>query len=114
MSYQHMKTVGVLFKDGEEKSAKVTFGYYDACRGARDSLGVPLEPDSDAEIEIEKIILLDNNLDVTNSDDVDIENLTEKLFEEIDSYIEDQECALAEAIAEARAERDYGDYGCRD
>lgn len=42
-------------RDEQEISVTVEFSYSSGCRGARDRYGAPLEPDDDAEIEIQSV-----------------------------------------------------------
>ena len=52
MSYETIITI-----NGYEYNITITYRYYPASRGSRDSFGVPLEPDEGALVEIDKIIL---------------------------------------------------------
>jgi len=62
--------------DRNEKDLEVTveFDYQPPCRGSRDSMGVPLEPDDEEEIEITAVTdEHGNDIDLTSDEESDIE-----------------------------------------
>lgn len=56
----------------------ITFCYYPASRGSRDSYGVPIEPDEEAFLEVEKVVI--GGFDIT-------ELLAQAEITEIEEYL---------------------------
>jgi hypothetical protein len=69
----------IIFND---EVVEVTYCYIPPYRGARDSLGVPMEPDEPGAIEIERVEY--NGIDVTNL-------LGERGIEEIEALLKEDE-----------------------
>lgn len=62
---------------------EVTFAYYPSSKGCRDSYGVPLEPDEDESIEIQNVVLVCNEEDVSSEDIEQILNNTERIMYQV-------------------------------
>lgn len=88
---------------GEETTYTIEYTYYGGCRGSRDSMGVPLEPDDEPEIEI--VSIRDeggNEVSEEVLSDEDWENIQEKGCSDAPASIEDAKADAQIAAYEAR------------